>query len=71
MKISQEKPKFTPITLTIESMGELEWLAAISDTAVTTAATNANNQGFELSKEAQMFQMSFYNEIVRIREERS
>lgn len=71
MKISQEKTSFTPITLTIESLSELEWLAAIADTAVNKARRSAEGQGFILSEEAEQFQMTFYNAITAKREENS
>lgn len=59
MKISKDK-SFTPITLTIESQAELDYLFALSQCSVQVARSNASELGFTLSTEAEDVQMPLY-----------
>lgn len=60
MKISKDK-SFTPITLTIESQAELDYLFALSQCSVQRMArSNASELGFTLSTEAEDVQMTLY-----------
>jgi hypothetical protein len=63
MKIEREDQKFAPITLTIESQAELDYLYALSQSSTVQTTRNANELGFELSKEAKAVQMPFYYKL--------
>lgn len=53
MKIERDEkpPVFDPITITIESVDELKWFLAISNSSFATAQESAKSMGFTLPKE--------------------
>lgn len=53
MKIERDvkPPVFDPITITIESVDELKWLLAISNSSFGNAEESAKSMGFTLPKE--------------------
>lgn len=58
---------FTPITLTIETQAELDYLYALSQNNTTTTKLNAAELGFVISDEALNVQMPFYYAMVGAR----
>jgi hypothetical protein len=66
MKATQAKT-FAPITLTIESQAELDYLYALSQSSVRDATTNALQLGFTLSHEAKLVQMPLYNTLKELK----
>lgn len=67
MKAEKAKAVFAPITLTIESQAELDWLYALSQSSVGDAITNAAQLGFKLSQEAKLVQMPLYNTLKELK----
>jgi hypothetical protein len=64
MKIVKSKPLFSPITLTIETQTEFDWLRALSNAAVSEAKASAKSLGFEIEGDSESIdraQMAFYN----------
>lgn len=61
MKAEKAKAAFAPITLTIESQAELDYLYALSQSSIQDAVINAGQLGFTLSHEARLVQMPLYN----------
>lgn len=64
MKAEKAKSGFQPITLTIESQVELDWIRAISNTGLADAKESAGTIGFKISgtdREICEAQMSLYN----------
>lgn len=68
MKVSRDKQQFAPITLTIESQAELDYLYALSQTSQRQASENAMELGFILSEEAQLEQMPLYYILKELKE---
>jgi hypothetical protein len=67
MKATKAK-EFQPITLTIETQAELDYLIALAQSSVAHAASNARDLGFELSHEARLVQMPLYNTLKEMRD---
>lgn len=66
MKIEQTKPSFAPVTLTIESVTELDWLRALSNASVNEAKAKAEALGITIrgtGAEIAHAQMSLFNAI--------
>jgi len=64
MKVERSKAVFQPITLTIESQTELDWIRAISNTRLNDAKNSAGSIGFKISgtdSEICRAQMSLYD----------
>lgn len=67
MKTAQAKPQFAPITLTLESQAELDYLYALSQSSTGQAIRNAQELGFTLSHEAKLFQMPLYQALKELK----
>lgn len=69
MKVERAEviPVFEPITITIENDEELKWLIAIANTAVSVAVRQAEDLGFEISRNTPA-QMSLWNGISKYME---
>ncbi|CUR44259.1 hypothetical protein VCM_00040 [Pseudomonas phage VCM] len=66
MKIEQTKPSFAPVTLTLESATELDWLRALSNASVNEAKARAEQLGFTIrgtGAEITHAQMSLFNAL--------
>lgn len=69
MKIEQTEPSFAPVTLTIESVTELDWLSAISNVSVNEAKAKAEALGITIrgtGGEVTAAQMALFNALAGI-----
>ncbi|WKV20512.1 hypothetical protein 16Q_119 [Pseudomonas phage 16Q] len=69
MKIEQSKSIFSPITIVLETVTELDWLRAASNVSVTEANARAKLEGFEIrgtSQEISAAQMTIYRALESI-----
>ena len=64
---AQKAQVFAPITLTIESQAELDYMLALAQSSVAHAARNAKDLGFTLSHEARLVQMPLYNTLKELK----
>lgn len=67
MKATQGKPQFAPVTLTLETQAELDYLYALSQSSTGQAIRNAKELGFTLSHEAQLVQMPLYHTLKELK----
>lgn len=66
MKITQATPGFQPVTIVLETQEELNYLYAISNTALGSVMKDAVNMGINLTEDrAQLssIQIGFYNQL--------
>lgn len=71
MKIEQTKPGFAPVTLTIESVTELDWLRALSNASVNEAKAKSEQIGITIrgtGAEITHAQMSMFNALEDIKQ---
>lgn len=61
MKIARKELPFEPIVITIETIDELKWMLAISNTSVAGAREQASNFGFDIGNEAHIQQLALWN----------
>lgn len=67
MKIKRDEkpPVFDPITITIESVDELKWLLAISNSSYGHAEDSAKTMGFTLPKEFFPIQRGLFDGLIK------
>lgn len=66
MEIEQTKPGFAPVTITLESVTELDWLRALSNTSVNEAKAKAGQLDITIrgtSGEITAAQMDLFNSL--------
>lgn len=64
---AQKSQVFAPITITIESEAELDYMLALAQSSVAHAIRNAEQLGFTLSHEARLVQMPLYNTLKELK----
>lgn len=67
MKVFTETKVFQPVTLVIESQAELDYLVALSNSSMSQVRSSAKSIGFELSREAESFQDTFYTNMLKLK----
>lgn len=66
MKTEQTKPSFAPVTITLESVTELDWLRALSNASINEAKAKAEQLGITIrgtSGEITAAQMALFNSL--------
>lgn len=63
MKIERQAEKFTPITITIESKEELNYLYALSNSSVDQVKDNARSMSGIKVEDNGKIQMSLFNQL--------
>ncbi|UOL48552.1 hypothetical protein QGX12_gp092 [Pseudomonas phage Kremar] len=66
MKTEQTEPSFAPVTITLESVTELDWLRALSNASINEGKAKAEQLGITIrgtSGEITAAQMALFNAL--------
>lgn len=70
MKIEQAKPSFAPVIITLESVTDLDWLHALSNSTVSESKIKAEQIGITIRgtpEDITASQMSLFNALEGIK----